>query len=744
MRGEQEWYRAPAVVGAAVLLLVVVVVELVLGRASGPPADTTLFLGRFHPLVVHLPIGVLVLVALAEAATFSPKLRERIDPALGLALPVLVLVTAAAFVLGHFLGRAGGYAPSALTLHRRLEFLAAVGTCVTAALFARYAALGTQTGRGVYRASLGLTLLLLSIGAHFGGTVTHGDSYLTEYAPGPLKGLLGDARKSSKPQGASSAPAAPPAEPLVYGDVVAPILEKYCIECHGPKKQKGKLRVDSIEAMLRGGEEGPAFVAGSSPSSELVRRVKLPADDDDRMPPEGKPGPTPEELAVVAFWIDRGGSPALEVRDTLAPLGGRKVLEAALAKAPAVPGAVSSAIPSEASPRNVAATDAANTENGGVTAPKVNDDSGERNAEPKAPETAPSAATEPAETGRAAAVSSPAPSGRAVLAERCEKCHGAGKKKGGLRVDSLESLLAGGENGPGVVPGEPERSEIVRRMRLPLASEDHMPPKKEPQPSDVEIAALAAWVRGLAKSAASGSGGPSANASKSETDEAAVTDVASETKSASEPAPSAGPRGSSASAEGAESEPSSEAPADAALLARVPARLALYSDAVAPLLAKRCGKCHSGAKPAARLRVDEYAALVEGGLSGPGIVPGKPDESLVVRRISLPASDDDHMPPADEPAMTADEIALVRFWVERGAASDLELPAKELPASPLRAAAVYGPKAGESPSLRADGGCAACAIGSASVPGRALAAASVLVAALVVRRARRRAGAAPG
>ena len=109
-------------------------------------------------------------------------------------------------------------------------------------------------------------------------------------------------------------------------------------------------------------------------------------------------------------------------------------------------------------------------------------------------------------------------SGPAVLADRCEKCHGSSKKKGGLRVDSLEALLAGGEKGPAVVPGDPEASEIVRRVRLPLATKGHMPPKKEPQPSDAEISVLAAWVRGLSKRAPSKSGKePSEVTSKTET-----------------------------------------------------------------------------------------------------------------------------------------------------------------------------------------------------------------------------------
>ena len=741
MTGESRWFRSPSVVFAALALVVLVVAEVVIGRAGGSPSDFSLFLGRFHPLVVHLPIGVLVLVGAAELATLSRRYRERIDPALGLALPLLLVVTVAAFVLGHFLARSGGFPAQALLLHRRLEFFAALGVCLTVALWTRQTAIATRLARNVYRGALFLTLGLLSAGAHFGGTVTHGDSYLTEYAPGPFKTLLGGADDPSPASSAKARKPTPSAEPLVFADVVAPIVEKYCVECHGTKKSKGKLRLDSIDAMLKGGEEGPALSAGSSETSELVRRVRLPKDDDDRMPPEGKPGPTAEELAVIAFWIDRGASATLRVRDTLAPPSGRKLLEAAIARAPAVPGAA---------PDRTASTDGANDapresapepsakppdrEPAGDAATTKSDDGVDR---ARAPAAEPAVAQEPETKTRAAA-----PSGRAVLAEKCAKCHGSSKKKGGLRVDSLEALLAGGENGPAVVLGDPENSEIIRRVRLPVTQKGHMPPKKEPQLSNDDVAALVAWVRGFSRGQVASSRSKAPDA---------VTKV--EAPRSSDAEPSAGESSSTASttepsgetsgsetgaAAGTPSEP--DAVPDDALLARVPPRVALYEDAVAPLLSTRCAKCHSGSKPAAQLRVDDYSALVEGGLSGPGIVPGKPDESFVCQRISLPPSDDDRMPPEGEPPMSAGEIRLVRFWVERGAARDLELPAKEIPALALSAAARYitGRKK-PAAELRADAGCAACVIGKRqNQTPLAFAVVGSLLSALLLRRAARR------
>lgn len=92
----------------------------------------------------------------------------------------------------------------------------------------------------------------------------------------------------------------------LYGDLVAPILTAKCAGCHGADKQKGKLRVDSLEAILKGGDEGASVVAGKVAESPLLQRVNLPLADDEHMPPEDKEQLTAEETAVLAFWIGSG------------------------------------------------------------------------------------------------------------------------------------------------------------------------------------------------------------------------------------------------------------------------------------------------------------------------------------------------------------------------------------------------------------------------------------------------------
>ncbi|MEQ2009692.1 MAG: c-type cytochrome domain-containing protein [Limisphaerales bacterium] len=93
---------------------------------------------------------------------------------------------------------------------------------------------------------------------------------------------------------------------VTFDKDIKPIFEKACFECHGDKKQKGKLRLDSLAATLKGGENGKAVVAGKSADSSLVKAVARVVEDD-AMPPEGKGKPlTNEQIGLIRAWIDQG------------------------------------------------------------------------------------------------------------------------------------------------------------------------------------------------------------------------------------------------------------------------------------------------------------------------------------------------------------------------------------------------------------------------------------------------------
>ncbi|MCB1127379.1 MAG: hypothetical protein KDM81_12850 [Verrucomicrobiae bacterium] len=94
---------------------------------------------------------------------------------------------------------------------------------------------------------------------------------------------------------------------LSFEKQILPIFKKSCVDCHGPDKQKAKLRVDSLEELLKGSRGEPVVVKGKSTKSKLLIAVARLGDPDEAMPPEGKGDPlTKEQVGLIRAWIDQG------------------------------------------------------------------------------------------------------------------------------------------------------------------------------------------------------------------------------------------------------------------------------------------------------------------------------------------------------------------------------------------------------------------------------------------------------
>ena len=92
----------------------------------------------------------------------------------------------------------------------------------------------------------------------------------------------------------------------VYTTKVVPLLTTHCYNCHGEKKAKHDLRLDSLADILKGGREyGPAVIFGKPDESPLIKLIKLPKGEDQAMPPKGA-RLTADEVAVLSEWIAKG------------------------------------------------------------------------------------------------------------------------------------------------------------------------------------------------------------------------------------------------------------------------------------------------------------------------------------------------------------------------------------------------------------------------------------------------------
>lgn len=252
------------------------------------------WLGRFHPLVVHFPIVLVLLpvgLELAGRWTDRDALRRPV-----LALWTLAVLSAMASAgAGFLLYASGEYAGELVRRHLWGGALTVVFSLAAALLYA--VGLDSTRRRTAYRTLLGATAVVLVGTGHLGGTLTHGETFLTDVMPA----FGGDAPATV---------VKPPEELLVFEDLLVPAFEARCLSCHNRHRAKGGFVMTSLETMQAGGDSGAeAFVANDPEASELYRRVTLPPGDDDRMPPSGKPALSADEVALLHWWIASGADP---------------------------------------------------------------------------------------------------------------------------------------------------------------------------------------------------------------------------------------------------------------------------------------------------------------------------------------------------------------------------------------------------------------------------------------------------
>ena len=292
--------RLSVVLGVIGLLLALLLVD-----PAARATDLGLFFGRFHPTIVHFPIALLLVVAGIELSAWRGWLTDsfvtRAAPAL---LFVAVWSAIGAAIAGMFLAQGGGYDLSTFEWHQRLGILTAVVSAFAFVWRSRgKSETESQLGRG-YFALIGVVVVLVAVAGHLGGTLTHGEGYLTRFAPDPVRRVLGLAPKATL----GTVEFGDPATATVYEALVRPVLVEKCVACHNPKIPRGALSLDSPDAIMEGGEDGPVVVPGRGSDSDIIKRIWLPATDRDHMPPDGRPQVTVAEAEVVRWWIDNGAS----------------------------------------------------------------------------------------------------------------------------------------------------------------------------------------------------------------------------------------------------------------------------------------------------------------------------------------------------------------------------------------------------------------------------------------------------
>ncbi len=306
-----RWVRVEvwAIIGFS-FTLVLLLMGVILSD-SGSPSDVMLFFGRFHPVIVHLPIGMLLLAGILELVSARVHTFRVLRHATAFVLYLGAIGAALAVCAGLLLSMEGGYDPDLLSTHKWIGIAVASGAIVAACLrVVLDRKKGARLVYRVYATVLAATVTLLLVAGHLGGSLTHGPTYLTQYMPGPLKLVLGDLAPASGRYDIANVDSA-----HVFDDLVQPIFDRRCVDCHGPTKTKGRLRLDTREGLQEGGESGQVISPGSPPGSDLLRRVTLPLDHEDVMPPDGEQPLTVGETEMIRWWIANGASFDQQVAD---------------------------------------------------------------------------------------------------------------------------------------------------------------------------------------------------------------------------------------------------------------------------------------------------------------------------------------------------------------------------------------------------------------------------------------------
>ena len=264
------------ILGLSVFLLFCLVFESYL---EAP--DWVLWLGRWHPVLVHFPIVLLLWVILQGFMRRNPS---------PLIFEIAVVSALLSAISGFFLARDNLATGSLLWWHQYLGAGVALGAACWYG-FRRE----IQRHRFVQYTVQAVLLGLILTAGHFGGMTTHGEDF--------LQLPRSEARREI------------PENPLIYRDVVQVILDDHCVKCHNPNKQKGELLLTSLEGLRRGGENGAVIVPGAAHESELVRRLQLPMADEAHMPPEGERQMGTAQIRMIERWIALGAPDTLRMND---------------------------------------------------------------------------------------------------------------------------------------------------------------------------------------------------------------------------------------------------------------------------------------------------------------------------------------------------------------------------------------------------------------------------------------------
>lgn len=245
--------------------------------------------GRLHPMLLHLPIGLLLVTVIL---LFARRLFEgkAMDELLSLLLHFTAITASLTTLMGLLLSLEGTFAADQLWLHKWLG---------VALSFLCWSLLAIKNNVKVLRPVGVVGVVVLIFTGHYGANLTHGEDFV--WAP-----LQTEPPRVTRVITDSTA---------LFTATIEPILESKCYGCHNSRKAKGDLVLTSLESIREGGKNGPLWKPEDAAHSLLVERLLLPIDHKEHMPPKDKAQLTEDELTFIQLWIDQGADTEIVLKE---------------------------------------------------------------------------------------------------------------------------------------------------------------------------------------------------------------------------------------------------------------------------------------------------------------------------------------------------------------------------------------------------------------------------------------------
>ncbi len=259
----------------------------------------TLFFGRFHPFLVHLPVALILAAGLMEWLCRKRGL-QMLQPALRYLWLWAAISGIAAAIAGWLIAYDTGYASTTLFLHR----WSGIGVALLASLIWWIGKKEKKQQTTIYKALIISVVALVLWAGHLGGELSRGPNFLWQYAPAPLAGLFG-IQYDAEPLDLS---ALPKESVVVYTHIIQPLLNQKCTRCHGEEVIKGEVQLHSKAAIQESSEKHELLLPGNPSESELFETITLPFGDSHYMPADGKNPMSYEEIRLIEWWIRSGAS----------------------------------------------------------------------------------------------------------------------------------------------------------------------------------------------------------------------------------------------------------------------------------------------------------------------------------------------------------------------------------------------------------------------------------------------------